>query len=638
MVEEEQNEKELNSSDFKKAAKFAKTIYQTLEKSSKPYHKDATNKWRKHYDSKPVRSNIDDDVLSKVFVDETYKACDRLSTRFKSLSPDDSDKFDCIFNPGGLEAKKKLNSLKSLVLNDLNLMGYGNSFKKAVEDYCVEGTMWTKLEWDMTSDRKMKIESENKKVLFAEKAQFPDGSIVDVPKEKEVTELSPSFYEESRDRGRMVPCRYDRVFVDVNSGEDLCETDLAHWFTTDFSTLERLEYDKSTGEGIYHNVKKLKDTMYEKLSEEDSQKKVQVELVDVWAHYDIDGSKSPELCLITISKDYPDICVRVDKDPYKLGHKPFYKTVLFRRPGKQLGKGIPEMVWNAQVQLNDAQTIIYQNAMRRGYGMGFYSMTAGLTKKQMRMRPGKMIGVSDPNNAYKSIQFEDVSKAMLAVSNILRNDISSHHGVSSSLGGEAPSGVDTAHEFERLLQMSTEKIKDFLSNVESTTIEPFLNDYMLLLFYNWEDYSERVAPVIGEESAGLQKFVKENVFDTGFETIKFRCLGAMKMEHDAVTNKRVFDTYAAFREDGTVPPTGKWKMKADVIKSLHPDITQKEILEYLGPMPSPEARPFVPPPMEKANQGGQNIQSVMNQGIPNLSNEIKASTQTENVAQQGVGQ
>jgi len=638
MEESDKEYKGLSKAELKKAAKFAGKLYKELESSSKPYHSKAKNKWRKHYDSIPVTTNIDDDnVLSKIFIPETHKACDNLATRLKMLAPGSSDRFDYRYAPGGLENKDKLNLLRSMVLTDLEAMKYDVNYKKSCEDYCVEGTMWHKLEWDSSTSRSMKIESKEVSSYTKEKLKLNSGEVVEAPREIKKKVLTPEFYEESNDRGKMVPCSYDRIFVNVESGEDLCDTDLAQWETTDFATLERLEYDKSTGEGMYHNVSVLKDKIYDGLSEEDKNKKVSVELINVWADYDYDGNRTPTLCRIVISKDHPDICLSVEKDPYKLGHKPFYKTVLFRRKGKQLGIGIPEMVWNEQIQLNDAQTIIYQNAMRRGYGMGFYSNTAGINKRQMKMKVGKMIGVADPNNAYKPIQFEDVSAAMMAVQNQLRGDINAHHGVSNSLGGESPSGVDTAHEFERLLQMSTERIKDFLSNIEENIIEPFLNDYILLVFYNWDSYSSRVFKVIGDESETLQSFVRDNVYGDGFEKIKFRSLGSMKMEHDAVTNKRVFDTYTVFKDDGTVPPSGKWKIKSDVLKSLHPNINDKEVQTYLGPVPTTPPRPFVPPQIEAQNKGGMNPQSIMNTPAGSESDAIKGAMQTQNINTEGTG-
>lgn len=636
-TKEQYSSQELTPADFKKAAKFAQNVWKKLEESSKKYHTDAKSKWWKHYNSIPVRSNIDDDVLSQVFVDETYKACDRLSTRFKGLSPTDSDKFDYRFIPGGLDSKGKLNNLKSCILNDLRLMKYPVEFCKSMENYCVEGTAWHKLEWDMSTDLKRKITSKKKKVFEKVQAEFPDNSISEVPKESEIDVFDTEFYEEARDRGKLVVCRYDRIFVDVDSGENLENTDLAFWVTTDFEELEKSVYNKETGEGKYHNVSKLKTKIYETLSEEEALRKVPVELIELWASYDYSGEKKPELCRIIISKDHPDICLSVDPDPYMLGHKPFYKAVLYRRNGKQLGKGIPEMVWNAQVQLNDAMTLLYENSALRGFGMGFYSMTAGLTNKQLRMRPRKMIPVSDPNNAYFPIKFDDVSVPMLRVSEIWRKDIVSHSGVSESLGGEADPSVDTAHEFERLLQLSSDKIKDYLRNVEANLIEPFLNDYILLLFSNWDDYSKRLFPVIGEESAGVQEFVRNQIFSVGYENIRFECKGAMRMEHDAVTNKRIFDTYTVFKDDGTIPPSGKWKMKAAVLKSLHPDISQKEIEEALGPMPEAPKQAFVPPMVNELNKGGMNQQSMQNQPA-DLNNLMKGAIQTPNISNEGTGQ
>ncbi len=619
-----------------KAAKYAAKVYKRLKQSSGMYQSDAKSKYWKHFYGEQASSNIGS-FLTDVFVDETYKACDSLFTRLKLLAPGATERFDYMDTQKGIGTARKLKRLKSFIANDLHLMKYDLFYKRAVENYTVEGTMWTKLEWDMNSKRKMRI-TEVEEQEVGKKPGMLKGEPVEVPYDKTVTRLKSDFYDEERDRGRMVPCKYERIYVDVESGEDLEDTALAHWVTTDFETLEDLEYDKESGEGIYYNISKLKKKIFETLTEDEKKSKVEVDLIELWDYYDIYDDGNPILCVMTISKEFDDICVRLDENPYPFDHKPFYKTVLFRRNGKQLGIGIPEKIWNKQVQINDAMTMMYENVALRAYGMGFYSMTAGLTDRQMKVEPRKLIGVADPNNAYKAIEFLDVSGPLLTVVAALKRDVESDHGIMSSIHGQPQVGVDTATEFELLLQQSTEKIKDFLSNVEETTIEPFLNDYILLVFENWEDYGKRSFPVLGEDAIGVQSYLKEDVFAAGFESLRFKCLGAMKMERDAVTNKRVYDTYVAFREDGTVPPSGKWYMKVDLLRSLHPNLSEKEILERLGPKPDSPKKPFVAPLGTTKTQGGQNQTSLTNQRPPTEADQLKGAIQGQNIQNTGTGQ
>lgn len=125
---------------------------------------------------------------------------------------------------------------------------------------------------------------------------------------------------------------------------------------------------------------------------------------------DLDGDGVYEEYVFTINmksrqflrKTYLD---RICRD----GKRPCHKFDLNKRPRSAYSRGIPEMLYSLNAEIDDFHNIRRASGLIANIPWGFYRANSGLEKEVIEVAPGKFYPVDDPQSDVKAMNFPNVT-------------------------------------------------------------------------------------------------------------------------------------------------------------------------------------------------------------------------------------
>jgi len=401
--------------------------------------------YRKHYNGEHVRSYYSGSA--KVFVNATFEAIEVLKTVIMELLfPKGEIPFDVmpveesdapvareVWRPLlGFQAEKRIN--------------LENKAEEAIYNWLITGTSVIKTPY-----------------TFNTKWINERGKLKDLP-----TDDYPDFVPWDLEK-----CYFDHTKTRVE--------DLDMVIFESYESLDRVKRNdkKRNPNGMYEDTDLLDKPAYKlEVKPTDSYKSHigEVKLWEAWLNYDLndDGIAEEIKCVIANEK----LAIQLGPNKYVIQEKPVLICPFFPKIGL-LGKGIPEAVFEMQIQLNDASNQTLDDAshiLNRMMLIDLTKIDRASARIHCKSRPDGIIPVKhgDPRTAVVPLETPNIMDAGLLEIKLLRDWMRSISGAEYSLQGLPAAYKPTATEYSGQQNVALARIKRYAQKFERQIIKPFL--------------------------------------------------------------------------------------------------------------------------------------------------------------------
>jgi len=263
------------------------------------------------------------------------------------------------------------------------------------------------------------------------------------------------------------------------------------------------------------------------------------EVFERWGLFDIDGTNDPVPCqIVAIQPRGRCVIVRVSKNPYWHGRKPYVLPRYTRLDNELFGIGVIEPIAKLSLELDEkrqlelaAQNLSSNPALIVGDG-------ANVPDEQLVIQPGLVLRAGSTDDI-KPLIIPDVSDAAIKGAERIKQDIRETTGASTTMqgGSDAASGSETATAVSRKLDEGSVRIRGTITNIEIDGIVPLLDMWI------WNNQQFTSVPMVIREigSTGL-KWPTEMVVRPESITGKFRVMalaGFRLNQHRVMTQQLV---------------------------------------------------------------------------------------------------
>lgn len=401
--------------------------------------------YRKHYNGEHVRSYYSGSA--KVFVNATFEAIEVIKTVVMELlfpkgeipfdiepvEESDAEKAREVWRPLlGFQVKKRIN------LED--------KIEEAIYNWLITGTIVVKTPY-----------------TFNTKWVTKKGKLEDLP-----TDDYPDF----------VPWDLEKCYFD-HTKKRVEDLDMVIFESIEsLDNIKRNDKDRNP-RGLYKDTELL-DKPANKLEVKplDSYKSHigDVKLWEAWFNYDLndDGIAEEIKCVVANEK----LVIQLDSNKYVIQEKPILVCPFFPKIGL-LGKGIPEAVFEMQIQLNDASNQTLDDAshiLNRMMLIDLTKIDRASARIHCKSRPDGIIPVKhgDPRVAVVPLETPNIMDAGLLEIKLLRDWMRSISGAEYSLQGLPAAYKPTATEYSGQQNVALARIKRYAQKFERQIIKPFL--------------------------------------------------------------------------------------------------------------------------------------------------------------------
>jgi len=249
--------------------------------------------------------------------------------------------------------------------------------------------------------------------------------------------------------------------------------------TPTLDQVKRLD-KKYNPKGIYEDTDKLSKIEYQKETRVGDTYKShipEVQLYEAWLNYDLndDGIAEEIVCVIANRK----VVLRFDPNPYDIQEKPVLICGLFPQKGMLIGKGIPEAIFDMQVQLNDAANQTLDDGSHILNAMWAFDQTRldrASARIHLKSRPDGIIPIKhgDPKSAVVQLEKPNIMNEGLLMIKLLRDWIRSITGAEYSLQGLPGAYKPTATEYSGQQNVAMARVKRYVKKFERMIVKPFL--------------------------------------------------------------------------------------------------------------------------------------------------------------------
>lgn len=247
-------------------------------------------------------------------------------------------------------------------------------------------------------------------------------------------------------------------------------------------------------------------------------KRKQVQILEFWGRYDLDGDGVPEECVFTIGDGR--VLLRVAHHPYWHLRPPFIRSVFEPVPGEFYGIGIPEILQSIQDQLNTTVNQRIDNVSLVINRMWLIGAFANVDLTKLKSGPGIGI-VADDINQVKPIQTPDVTRSAYEEASTLFDLGQQASGATRFLVGQStPANIRTARGQAMMTTQSMERFTTTIKYLEDSGIRPLLEMFYQLDLQMMD--KEEVIRIIGPSGATFETISPEDIQGN----IDFEAVGA----------------------------------------------------------------------------------------------------------------
>lgn len=284
---------------------------------------------------------------TKIFIPICYQIIEAATPKLISFLSDNDSQFDV--KPTDIKEQQIASNIKRLVQDQLNKTSFNRKYEWFVKQLAMYGTSYFFVDW------KVKWEWVWKRVPTTTIKMDPDTGInvpttsYEMKKSFEITERRPELtwldvldvypaqdYATVEDQ----PGIFIRRFMNKDEFAARCESEQPY-----FTNLDKVR--ESGTSNRYQETRQWRKTARGEISTVQS---TQIELLEYWGPWDLDGSGNPCECQIVIANR--STVVRAVANPYYHQKRPLVKVCFTNVPGEWYGLGLIEPIVSLQNELN----------------------------------------------------------------------------------------------------------------------------------------------------------------------------------------------------------------------------------------------------------------------------------------------
>tara|TARA_Y100000310_G_scaffold29039_1_gene27610 strand:- start:8891 stop:11140 length:2250 start_codon:yes stop_codon:yes gene_type:complete len=214
-------------------------------------------------------------------------------------------------------------------------------------------------------------------------------------------------------------------------------------------------------------------------------------IIEWHGKYDVDGDGRMEDMIVTYSPDSRVLLSARETDLLH-GKKPFSEIKLFPMPGRFESQGVPEMVADLQVELNDIHNQRVDNGSLTNATMFYYDPTSDIDPEVHRPGPG--MGFPAAQNQFGIVQTGDVKYSSFREEEGVRRLVQDRIGVTDFAIGNDSSAITnkTATGINSIVQEGNQRLEMMLQNVSIGINEAILQTLQLLQQFGDDEILYRV--------------------------------------------------------------------------------------------------------------------------------------------------
>lgn len=261
------------------------------------------------------------------------------------------------------------------------------------------------------------------------------------------------------------------------------------------------------------------------------------EVYERWGLFDIDGNNTPVSCqIVAIQPRGRCVIVRVSKNPYWHGKKPYVTLRYTKIENEHFGMGVIEPISKLSLELDQMRQLQHAAQTLSSNPVLIIGDDANVPDEQLVLEPGLVLraGTSD---GIKPLIIPDVSDASIKGSNGIKVDIRETTGAVTTMMGGTEQGSETATEVTGRLNESNVRVRGIVTNCEIDGVVPLIE----MFAWNNQQFVSGPMAIRAVGRHGL-KWPTEMVIRPENITGKFRviCLAGYRMnQHKVMTQQLV---------------------------------------------------------------------------------------------------
>jgi len=284
-----------------------------------------------------------------------------------------------------------------------------------------------------------------------------------------------------------------------------------------YPVYENTERQELSGTSQTKDVSRADRNSSRGLSANNTERKNQVEVLEFWGKYDVDGDGIKEECQIVIGNR--QVLLKAKGNPFHHQKRPIVKTALFPVPGEWFGIGLVEPVMSQVHELNTLRRQRIDNinlVINRMWKVNTY---ADVDLDTLISAPNNIV-LTDTMDAVESLATPDVTGNAYNEATIVQNDIERATVPPSAQG--VPTGGQlgrTARGAQLIIGQALEKFGTATKLIEETALKPMLDFFHKLNLQFIDDDQVLRDPVLYKEIASLNMTPEQLRDDITFKLI-----------------------------------------------------------------------------------------------------------------------
>ena len=345
---------------------------------------------------------------AKVFIPICYQIIEAATPKLISFLSDNDSQFGV--SPTDIKEAQIADNIKRLLQKQLNDTHFGNKYESFVKQLVMYGTSYFFVDWkvrwgwvwERVPSTTIKMDPQTGvNVPIKSFKNVKSYKIIDRRPELTFLDVLDVYPAQDYPTVEEQPGIFIRRFLNKDEFAARCEGDEPY-----FTNLTQVQ---STGtSNKYQETRQWRKTARGEISTIQSS---QVELIEYWGPYDLDGSGNPCECQIVIANR--TVIVRAVPNPYYHQKRPVIKVNFTNVPGEWFGLGLIEPIISLQNELNTVRRQRLDNVNLAINRMWKVLSTADVDLDKLTSAPGGII-LTDNMEAVEPIAPNDVTQTAFA--------------------------------------------------------------------------------------------------------------------------------------------------------------------------------------------------------------------------------
>lgn len=201
------------------------------------------------------------------------------------------------------------------------------------------------------------------------------------------------------------------------------------------------------------------------------------EVLERWGLFDIEGDGNAEVCqIIAIQPAGRTVIVRVCRNPYWHGEKPYVVPRYITLEGEHFGIGVIEPIAKLSMELDQKRQLELAGTQLASNPMLIAVDGANIPDEQLIATPGLVLRAPTADGI-KPLFIPDVSDAAIKSQNRITSDIRETTGAVTTMMGGSERGEETAYEVRSRMNESNVRIRGAIGNMEREFIIPLMQRF-----------------------------------------------------------------------------------------------------------------------------------------------------------------